>query len=170
MLFNSLLAACSPKCTPKCGDACPIPGRCYFTWDQFIGNGPLPSTMLPAGPNQPHTKCVLALSLVDWMKAQPTFRLNRLLKDGRPLAATSRNYAYIKVRANGFDGMDREFYLHTLLCYMYRGPPPDPSFVAGHLCHHKCCLAPWHLDWVPKSVDVSMGLAHTRQSDYGNYV
>ena len=67
----------------------------------------------------------------------------------------------------GFDWQnENELYLHRLICYMYRGPPNDPSLVAGHICHHKACLCPWHLEWMPQSKNVLMGYSHKCHDDY----
>lgn len=66
--------------------------------------------------------------------------------------------AYMKAKPHCMAmGNHSEFYLHHLLCWMYHGPPPSPNHVAGHLCHHKRCLLPWHLAWMLQSENVQMG-------------
>jgi hypothetical protein len=42
----------------------------------------------------------------------------------------------------------QELYLHKVLCYMYRGPPPQGhAGQVNHLCENRMCLAPWHMRW-----------------------
>ena len=82
-----------------------------------------------------------------------------------PPTSTSFNRGYLKVRDGAADQpgqrgwITKEFYLHNLLCYAMRGPKPadEPNHVAGHLCHHKLCMLPWHLDWMSQAHNVQMG-------------
>jgi hypothetical protein len=104
-----------------------------------------------------------------------------LLTAKAKLAATAKRYKlktnrggqgpsshYVKVKEFGFDDNDKEFYLHSLLCSMYHGPPPDPTYDVHHKCHHSCCILPWHLEWVTHSDNVLKGNKRRRQEDCGN--
>lgn len=76
----------------------------------------------------------------------------------QPHPGVGHNRAYFKVKKAMWDGHnDRDFYLHDMLCYMFHGPPPDPTLVVGHLCGNKLCCCPWHLYWIPQSDNVKMG-------------
>ena len=57
---------------------------------------------------------------------------------------------YFQVRENGPLPNTSAFYLHRLLCWMYRGPPQEASLETGHACGHKCCICPWHMGWVTR--------------------
>jgi hypothetical protein len=140
-----------------------------LTIAQFSGLTRLGSVDLPVGfvlEGDPlHTGCVLAVSLVQWIKksANCVFKLRKNPKD---LPAHTPNYAYIKVKVKGFEDNDFEFYLHRLLCYMYRGPPANKGMVAGHMCNHMACIAPWHLTWQTNAENVQQGYDHRQQLDY----
>ena len=57
----------------------------------------------------------------------------------------------------------QEVYLHRLLCFMYRAPPPPHQDVeACHMCENRLCLAPWHLMWAPHGTNIKGGIAHKR--------
>lgn len=85
----------------------------------------------------------------------------------RKMGKTERghNAGFFKVRPGGLviQGPLEEKYLHDLLCWMYRGPPADPSFECIRLCETKTCLCPWHLWWGPRSQNVSGHQAHKRK-------
>lgn len=153
--FRHLLAACQPKATP-------------ITWEQFCGeDNSLPVGLEHEDGAQPHTKCILGVNLKKWMGQQSTFKLKYVLKNGRQPDHNTPNYAYIKVKAKGLDAsLDKECYLHTLLCYMYWGAPPSAQHVAGHVCQHKCCIAPWHIRWMTNSDNIKMTHVHKKQQDY----
>ncbi len=87
-----------------------------------------------------HTSCVLVKDCTTWLQGQDAFFLQ----------PSSKSW-YVKAKANALTPESKEVYVHTLLCYMYNGPPPtDPTktWVAGHLCEHKNCICPWHLQWM----------------------
>lgn len=150
-----------------------------FTVAQFTGNPvnpadsnpPLPAELGRAGHNKPKTDCILATGLVRWLRGNPKYMLQPVLVRGRALPSSKPNYAYITVKEGAFGGNSKSFYLHTLLCFLYRGPPPplplgQARWVAGHICHHKACIAPWHIIWMSDSHNVKMGKVHKRKRDY----
>lgn len=63
----------------------------------------------------------------------------------------------MKLRPHGIDLLDgallpdQEVYISRLLCYMYRGPPANPTLEACHMCENQMCLAPWHMCWATRS-------------------
>lgn len=83
----------------------------------------------------------------------------------------SKNQGYIQVKPNTLvQGSTKPFYLHDLICYMFRGPPALPAdddadsdsdsdddvdnnapLRAIHLCECKLCFCPWHLAWRSQS-------------------
>lgn len=113
-----------------------------------------------------HTECCTLSKCNGWLKSQGQFKLlpNGKYKDSK----TSLSRGYILVKDGGFVDNTSDFLLHTLLCYAYYGPPP-PSLshpVAGHLCHHKLCICPWHLAWMEQGTNVQMWWDHVMQKDY----
>lgn len=122
------------------------------------------SGQLPAHSTCPttlHTQCCVVGKCKTWLAGQGTFFL---MPHGSRRGPTNPNRAYVKVHAFALDGEnEHEFYLHTLLCYMYHGPPPSPHRVAGHLCSHKLCCLPWHLAWITQSANVAMGHAQRKR-------
>lgn len=119
-------------------------------------------------PSHPNliTECILVKQCKRWLASQDVFKLQ---PHGRTQGIPKcPNRGYIKVKGWGFGDNDQEFYLHRLLCYMYRGPPPSPHHVVGHLCHHKLCLCPWHLNWILQSENVQMGYDHAHHRDYAH--
>lgn len=114
---------------------------------------------LPPHPSQAylHTKCVVPPAGSEFIREaslQGRYKLQPHPGSGQQ----GQSRAYIKVLRLKFDGKnDREFYLHSILCYMYNGPPADPELVAGHLCGNKMCILPWHLYWITQSDNVKMG-------------
>ncbi len=123
-----------------------------ITWAQYkTGTG------LPAHPRHAnlHTCCVVP------PRAGSAFLRGlehafRLQPHGRHPEGHSRGY--LKVPRRGWGANDREFYLHDLLCYMYRGPSTNPSLVVGHLCGNKLCVLPWHLNYISQSANVRQGV------------
>lgn len=154
------LAPLLAQCTPS------------LSQEQFFGHDPLPDSMLPGGHNMPHTQCVLAVNLLGWLTGSTQhaarFKAKRHKgRNGNDLPPHHKSWAYIKVKAMSWGWHNHfEIYLHRLICFMYRGPPPSPAHVAGHLCHHKACLCPWHLEWMTQSANVQMGKDHRRHADY----
>lgn len=114
-----------------------------------------------------HTECCIFPDTSNtWLASQRQFRLQPHGKHSG--SRTSKSRGYIRVMPGGFVDNTSEFYLHTFLCYAYYGPPPADmvSPVAGHLCHHKLCLCPWHLVWMEQATNVRMARAHASQADY----
>lgn len=70
---------------------------------------------------------------------------------------------YIKVKAGAFFAWQKEFYLHTLMCSMYRGPSPASSPQAGHMCEHTCCICPWHIRWMSVKTNAIRHHKHMKQ-------
>lgn len=143
----------------------PLLGKCTSkpTWEQFkegLGLGPHPTN-----PHL-HTKCCTVGRCSSWLSNHEVFKLRPHGKHGK--SRDSVNRGYMMVKARGMEDNTSEFYLHTLLCWAYYGPPPPnlPNPVAGHLCHHKLCLCPWHLAWMEQGTNVQMWWDHVKQLDY----
>lgn len=173
--LEGLLECCQPRCSRRHAHKA---GRCHWTikqytcqWQGVAGSSQHPASHLPLGcdpepgTKQPYTGCILALNVRRALP--PHLKLKLHSKAGRRLAFNSPNYSYIKLKAGGLDVLlNKEFYLHTLLCYLYRGAAPAAGYETGHMCQHKCCIAPWHLDWMTKSMNRRMYIAHKKQLDY----
>lgn len=110
---------------------------------------------------QLHTHCCLLTSKAT-LNSTPTFK-TRSNRGGQGPSSH-----YVKIRRGSIMGNTKELYLHSLLCHMYHGPPPE-SMVnpdVHHRCHHSCCILPWHLQWVSRSANVLKGNKRRRQEDY----
>lgn len=107
-----------------------------MTLGRWHGGEPLPPNPIQRG-DALHTACFLVRDSKRWFRSQRIFYLH-----------SHGSSHYIKARPN--DGMrnTKDVYVHRLLCYMYRGPAEQPGLVAGHLCEHKNCVCPWHLQYM----------------------
>lgn len=110
-----------------------------------------------------------------WLEQAPSKRgggamgLLKMMPHGKQSSSRkSLNRAYLKVLKGAIDDegfINRECYLHQLLCFMYHGPCPSTNKggVAGHRCHHKLCILPWHIEWITQSQNVAEGYEHRRK-------
>ena len=114
---------------------------------------------IPAHPRHAylHTSCVVPPGGTGFLDDLPKFKLQ---PHGSCQQGCSRGYFKVPKDERG---NDKEFYLHDILCYMYNGPPPDPSLVVGHLCGNKLCILGWHLYWITQADNVVMGLNKKRK-------
>lgn len=112
------------------------------------------------------TECLLVNPIKRWLPTQHVFKLQPHGSTQHKASCPRRGYMMVKV--GGFEDNDQTFLLHRLLCHMYRGTCPAHlvSPVAGHLCHHKLCLCPWHLAWMEQWENVQGGVDHAHQVDY----
>lgn len=79
-----------------------------------------------------------------------------------------RRHAYIQARWT-LGRTTQTFYLHHMLCTLYRGPPPRTRapgsrryqrYTASHLCDHGGCIAPWHLAWQTVNDNIKLSWAY----------
>lgn len=138
--------------------------RSRASWRQLIENSP----QLPAHPRHERlgTACVVVGPCATWMRRQELFFLHKEPKTGRH--CHSRAYVHVCKNQEGWLDNARSFSLTRLLCHMYRGPAPASGggrVVAGHLCHNKLCVVPWHLAWMPHALNVQMGHDMKRKRD-----
>jgi len=96
-----------------------------------------------------HTKCLTLTYYKRWMKGQGHTMFKFMPSGSMSHSGRSKARGYLKVLAKELIPGSSEFYLHDLLCYMYRGPAPvdGSTYHAIHLCECKACLCAWHLDW-----------------------
>lgn len=127
------------------------------SWLDYTTGVGLRSSMATTHPTQPQnllTKCIVPPNQgAGFLRDLPDFRLQ---PHGSRMYGPNRGYVKVRAFAWG-EEQDKEFYLHTMLCWLYHGPSPDPACVAGHLCSNKLCMAPWHLYWITQSQNVQMG-------------
>lgn len=97
---------------------------------------------LPAGGN--YLKGVL-----DWRGGEGRYdrRLFLRLKFGSPAERMCSNYVTI------------------WLAYLKRGPPPEDTMVAMHLCERAGCINPDHICWATKRQD-AQGRSHKAKREY----
>ncbi len=109
------------------------------------------------------SNCSLAIHINSWVASQHVFLIK--WKTDKGWRSQSRSAGYVAVKAGAWGDNTRSFYLHKLICYARRGPPPSDSYVAHHLCHHKLCLNPEHIIWVTKKVDKQVSIVHKQRGD-----
>jgi hypothetical protein len=54
-----------------------------------------------------------------------------------------------------------KYYAHRLIYEALRGPI-DPNLVIDHLCRHRACVNPWHMEVVTDSENIRRGIPHNR--------
>ena len=129
-----------------------------ISWEQWLTGDGLPANLADS---KLKTQCLVLAHSETWL-AKFDEHPFRLQPHGQKTDRRSPNRGYIKVKANGFSTtqpstQDKSFYVHTLLCYMFHGPKRGAKQVAGHMCHHKLCILPWHLKWISQSDNIKMG-------------
>lgn len=141
------------------------------TWDGKFGRqlGPLYKECSPsrtwecvrAGRQGPGCLCPTH-SRAFWQ--QQAGRLSLKYKGKHSRRSQSKNRAYVQVEAGAWDSNHFSFYVHTLICYAYHGPPPSgmKNPCAAHSCGNRLCLNPLHIRWESKSVDKAEDWAHRR--------
>lgn len=111
-----------------------------------------------------HTECLVVSNAKGFCSQYPQrFRWQAHGRQGHK--GRGANAGYIKVREQGLYQRVpwREFFLHQLLCWMYRGPPPDGGLEVCHMCQKKTCVAPWHLVWGTGSENALGHVQHKRK-------
>ena len=123
-------------------------------------------TNIEAHPTHPEfwTKCLIPTNYRGILQGSTRFRFVATTING----ARGGKKGYFKLREGGCTlGNEfmpsQEIYLHRLLCFMYRGPPPQgQGLEVCHICENRMCLAPWHLVWAQHEANIKGGLVHMR--------
>lgn len=147
---------------PLVEDACQVykaSPKASLSFQQWRGGLGMPAH--PSMPTTLHTQCYVVGPCKRWLAGEQGQHFKLQPHPGGKHGASG---AYMKAQPYcHLMGNPEPFYIHHLLCWMYHGPPPahpppaGGTWVAGHMCHHKLCLLPWHLAWVPQSQNVHMG-------------
>lgn len=113
-------------------------------------------------PTQPHlfTRCLVPIDCARTLMDH-SGRFKFVKKGGRDRGAKV-GCMKLKRHACGGGVPAQEVYISRLLCYMYRGPPPEPGLEACHLCENRMCMAPWHLVWASHSNNMKGYHVHKR--------
>lgn len=142
-----------------------------FTIQQLL-DGPLPMHPIQHHVAALHTPCYIVGSIESWLRRGEGGAHRFRVQAHGNTAAKPRcpNRGYLHVNAFACDHNTHDFALHRLLCYLYHGPPPDveagePPIVVHHICHHKLCILPWHMEWVTQAANVQAAWDHMRRVD-----
>lgn len=122
---------------------------------------------LPQGAWQHHTVCVIVGNCHKWLRTNSTFKLKKVGKHANSKTSKNRGYIWIPPFSLEYlDNQDQGFYLHQLLCYMYRGPPGNDNLEVCHRCHCKLCIIPWHMQWGTPGDNIQQAWDHKKHVDY----
>ena len=158
-IYQDLMDACTP---PAWVDAA---GKDNWDWKRAL----VEAHYIPVHPTQPDTLRTVCIILPTNHKTilddNPKFKI---VSKGPRSHQRSKSMGYLKLRAEAVADppLTREVYLHKLICYMYKGPPPHDKPLAGHLCEHKLCFCPWHLDWMDHKENMERYLSKKRGEVY----
>lgn len=123
-------------------------------------------TNIEAHPTHPEfwTKCLIPTNYRGLLHGSTRFRFVAKTSNG----AKSGKRGYFKLKEGGCSSghihmPSQEIYSHRLLCFMYKGPPPEgQDIVCCHMCENRMCLAPWHLFWAPHRANLQGGIVHKK--------